>query len=198
MGVYGLLDRIIDDIHEKDNYTRVHCERTSEYVAAFGEVLGLSPSAQRSLRLAALLHDVGKVGVPEQILCKPGALSDVERSVVQHQLKIATQLIVDVPNADEVRAIVRHHRERWDGTGYPTGLAGDAIPFLSRVLAIADAYAAITLDRPYRAALPVDRAYAELKRVAGTQLDPDLVAAFEAVVRSDRLRPAGAEVAPAL
>lgn len=193
LGVYGLLDRILDGIHQKDNYTRIHCEKTSEYAAALAQVLGLSASAQRSLRLAALLHDVGKVGVPEHILCKPGPLSADERDVVQHQLKVATQLIVDVPNADEVRSVVRHHRERWDGAGYPDRLAGDAIPYLSRVLAVADAYAAITLDRPYRAAMSPEAAYQELKRVSGTQLDPELVKAFGAIVRAQRPDFAGAE-----
>jgi diguanylate cyclase (GGDEF)-like protein len=186
LGVYGLLGKLIESIQEKDNYTRVHCEKTSEYAAAFAQKLGLSPSAQRSLRLAALLHDVGKVGVPEHILCKPGPLSSDERQVVQHQLTIATQLIVDVPNADEVRAVVRHHRERWDGAGYPSGLAGDAIPYLSRVLAVADAYAAITLDRPYRAALMATDAFDELRRVAGSQLDPELVAKFAGVIARER------------
>lgn len=193
LGVYGLLDSILHNIHEKDNYTRNHCEKTSEYAAALAQVLGLSASALRSLRLAALLHDVGKVGIPEAILCKPGPLSAEERDVVQHQINVATQLIVDVPNADEVRSVVRHHRERWDGAGYPDGLEAGSIPYLSRVLAVADAYAAITLDRPYSAALPPDAAYEELKRVSGTQLDPELVAAFRAVVRAERPDFAGAE-----
>lgn len=194
LGVYGLLDRILDGIHEKDNYTRIHCEKTSEHAAALAQTLGLSDSALRSLRLASLLHDVGKVGVPEHILCKPGPLSLDERDVVQHQLNVATQLIVDVPNADEVRSVVRHHRERWDGGGYPDGLDADRIPYLSRVLAVADAYAAMTLDRPYKAALTPEAAYQELKRVSGTQLDPELVAAFKNVVRAERPEPVGVEV----
>jgi HD-GYP domain-containing protein (c-di-GMP phosphodiesterase class II) len=193
IGVYGLLDRILDNIHQKDNYTRNHSEKTSEYAAALAQALGLSASAMRSLRLAALLHDVGKVGIPDHILCKPGPLSLEEREVVEHQLNVATQLIVDVPNADEVRSIVRHHRERWDGSGYPDGLKGDDIPHLSRVLAVADAYAAITLDRPYRVALEPEAAYEELRRVSGTQLDPELVKAFRAVVRAERSDFAGAE-----
>lgn len=185
LGVYGLLDQIIGNIHQTDNYTRLHCEKTSDYAAAFAQLLNLSPTAHRILRLAALLHDVGKVGVPEHILCKPGPLSPLEQDVVKHQLKISTQLIVDVPNADEVRAVVRHHRERWDGGGYPDGLVGEDIPYLSRVLAVADAYAAITLDRPYRAALSPRDAYEELRSVAGSQLDPQLVHIFEGVVKAD-------------
>ncbi|MCH8814050.1 MAG: diguanylate cyclase [Chloroflexi bacterium] len=186
IGVYGLLDRIVDEVDRRDNYTRVHSEKTAEYVAALAQRLDLSPSAHRVLRLAALLHDVGKVGVPGHILCKPGVLDAGELAIVRHQIEIASQLIVDVPNSDEVRQVVRHLRERWDGTGYPDGLAGDDVPYLSRVLAVADAYAAITLDRPYKAALSGEDAYEELVRSSGTQLDSDMVAVFAAVVKTDQ------------
>ncbi|MFQ5472384.1 MAG: HD-GYP domain-containing protein, partial [Dehalococcoidia bacterium] len=158
----------------------------AEYAAALAELLELSPTAHRILRLAALLHDVGKVGVPGDILCKPGVLDGSELALVRHQIKIASQLIVDVPNSEEVRAVVRHLRERWDGSGYPDGLAGDEIPYLSRVLAVADAYAAMTLDRPHRAALSGEDAYEELVRSSGTQLDPELVALFAAVGNTTR------------
>jgi HD-GYP domain-containing protein (c-di-GMP phosphodiesterase class II) len=131
------------------------------------------------------LHDVGKVGVPAHILCKPGVLDAGELEVVRHQVEIASQLIVDVPNSDEVRKVVRHLRERWDGTGYPDGLAGDDVPYLSRVLAVADAYSAITLDRPYMAALSGEDAYEELVRSSGTQLDSEMVVAFAAVVKAN-------------
>ncbi len=182
LGVYGLLDRIVDSIHSKDNYTRVHSEWTAEYAVLLAQKLGLSPSVQRTLRLAGLLHDVGKIGVPEDILRKPGPLNEGEFEIIKHQVSIAGHLIVDIPNADDVRRVVRHNHERWDGGGYPDGLKGDEIPYLARILAVADAYAALTLDRPYRGGVPGDQAYSELQAAAGTQLDPDLVRAFAGAV----------------
>ena len=145
--------------------------------------LGLSPAAQRTLRLAALLHDVGKIGIPDDILRKPGPLSAEEFEVIKHHINIADHLIVDIPHADEVRKLVRSHHERWDGSGYPQRLNGEQIPYLARILSVADAFSAITMDRPYRRALPCDEACAELGRAAGTQLDPVLVQAFTQAVR---------------
>jgi diguanylate cyclase (GGDEF)-like protein len=178
LGIYGVLHNIIDSVHAGDDYARRHCERAAETAIRLAGHLGLSPTAQRTLRLAALLHDVGKIAVPDDILRKPGPLTEQEFRVVKHQLNIAKHLIVDLPNADEVRSLVLMHHERWDGSGYPCGLKGDGIPYLARILAVADAYSAITLDRPYRAALSQEDALAELRRVAGTQLDPRLVDAL--------------------
>ena len=185
IGVYGLLDRLVDDLDRVDNYTKVHSEKTAEYAAGLAEALELSPAPHRILRLASLLHDVGKIGVPARILCKRGALTPEELGIVRHQVEIASRLIVDLPNSTQVQRVVRHHRERWDGSGYPDGLAGESIPYLSRVLAVADSFAAITLDRPHKAALSSAAAYEELVRSAGTQLDPDMVAAFSSVVTTD-------------
>lgn len=185
LGVFGLLDHLVDTIHSRDNYTRAHCERTAEYAVLLAQRLGLSPSVQRTLRLAGLLHDIGKIAVPERILRKPGPLSDAEVEIVRHQLDLASHLIADIPNALEVRRVVRHSHERWDGTGYPEGLEGEEIPYLSRILAVADTYAAITMDRPYRAGVPADEASRELLAAAGTQLDPELVRAFLAAVAPD-------------
>ena len=191
LGVYGLLDRILSSIDVRDSYTRLHCEKTAEYAIILAQQLGLSPSAQRTLRLAALLHDVGKVGIPDDILRKPGPLSVEEFEVIKHHISIADHLIVDIPNADEVRKLVRSHHERWDGGGYPQGLKDEEIPYLARILSVADAFSAITLDRPYRRRLPDDEACAELERAAGTQLDPDIVRSF-----SEALRHLAGESAP--
>jgi putative nucleotidyltransferase with HDIG domain len=169
-------------VDNKDHYTRAHCESTAEYAVMLAQEIGLSPSAQRTLRLAALLHDVGKICIPDDILRKPGELTAEEFAVIKHHVSIAENLIVDVPNAEEVREIARHHHERFDGSGYPDGLRGEEIPFLARVLALADAFSAMTLDRPYRQGLSSDDAYAELQRVAGAQLDPELVKAFGRVI----------------
>jgi len=191
IGVYGLLDRIVDTLDGKDDYTRAHCERTAEYALRFAQAIRLSAAAQRTLRLAALLHDVGKIGVPDHILRKPGPLSADEFDIMKHQVHVATNLIVDIPNADEVRRLVKHHHERWDGTGYPDGLKGDEIPYLARILSVAEAFAAVTLDRPYRQGLSLEEACRELRSAAGTQLDPVLVTRFIEMVAYSSEAPAG-------
>ena len=182
LGIFGLLDGLLTSIDSKDHYTRAHCESTAEYAVTLAQEIGLSPSAQRILRLAALLHDVGKICIPDAILRKPGRLTREEFAVIKHHVSIAENLIVDVPNAEEVRKIARHHHEHFDGSGYPDGLRGEEIPFLARLLAISDAFSAMTLNRPYRKSLPRNEAYAELQRVAGAQLDPELVKAFGRVI----------------
>ncbi len=178
LGVYGLLDRIVESVHSRDAYSRAHSERTAEYAIVLARHLGLSATAQKTLRLAALLHDVGKIGVPESLLQKPGPLEDHEFEMVKHQLNIAEHLIVDIPNAREVRDLVLLHHERWDGTGYPRGLPGEAIPYLARLLAVADIFAALTLDRPYRRGVSSAKALREVRREAGSQFDPAVVEAF--------------------
>ncbi len=178
LGVYGLLDRIVESVHSRDAYSRAHCELTADYALVLSRHLGLSPTAQKTLRLAALLHDVGKIGVPEALLSKPGPLNEHEFDVVKHQLSVAEHLIVDIPNAREVRDLVLLHHERWDGSGYPRGLCGEEIPYLARLLAVADAFAAMTLDRPYRRGVTVKEALTELRRVARSQFDPGVVEAF--------------------
>lgn len=182
LGVFGLLESLVTSVDRRDNYTRAHCETVAEYAALLGQEIGLSPTAQRVLRLASLLHDVGKICIPDHILRKSTRLTGPEFAVIRHHVAIAQHLIVDVPNAVEVRTLALHHHERFDGRGYPDGLRGEAIPYLARVLAVADAFSAITLDRPYRRGLPPQEAYAELQRVAGSQLDPQLVEVFGRVV----------------
>jgi diguanylate cyclase (GGDEF)-like protein len=178
LGVYGLLGRIVESVHSRDSYSRAHSELTADYAIVLARWLGLSPTAQKTLRLAALLHDVGMIGVPEALLSKAGPLSEPEFDIVKHQLSIAEHLIVDIPNAQEVRNLVLLHHERWDGGGYPRGLKAEEIPYLARLLAVADAFAAITLDRPYRQGRPVKEALREIRRGARTQFDPAVVEAF--------------------
>ncbi|MDP2674047.1 MAG: diguanylate cyclase [Dehalococcoidia bacterium] len=195
LGVFGFLDNLVTSIDSRDHYTRAHCESTAEYAVILAQEIGLSPSAQRTLRLAALLHDVGKICIPDHILHKPGELTADEFEVIKHHVAIAEDLIVDVPDAEEVRTIVRHHHERFDGSGYPDGLRGEEIPFLARILALADAFSAITLDRPHRRGLARDEASAEIRRVAGTQLDPELVKSFGRVVATLEDEPVSAAAA---
>jgi diguanylate cyclase (GGDEF)-like protein/putative nucleotidyltransferase with HDIG domain len=190
LGTFGFLEGLVTSVDNKDHYTRAHCESTAEYAVMLAQEIGLSPSAQRTLRLAALLHDVGKICIPDDILRKPGQLTPEEFAVIKHHVSIAEHLIVDVPNAEEVREIARHHHERFDGSGYPDGLRGEEIPHLARILAVGDAFSAMTLDRPHRTGLPQEEAYAELQRVAGAQLDSDLVQAFGRVLTAVEEDPA--------
>ncbi len=190
LGIFGFLEGLVAAVDNKDHYTRAHCESTAEYALMLAQEIGLSPSAQRTLRLAALLHDVGKICIPDGILRKPGQLTPEEFAVIKHHVSIAEHLIVDVPDAEEVREIACHHHERFDGSGYPDGLREEQIPCLARILAVADAFSAMTLDRPHRKALPGEEAYAELQRVAGTQLDPDLVQAFGRALTAPEEEPA--------
>ncbi len=184
LGTFGFLEGLVTSVDNRDHYTRAHCESTAEYAVMLAQEIGLSPSAQRTVRLAALLHDVGKICIPDDILRKRGQLTAEEFAVIKHHVSIAEHLIVDVPNAEEVREIARHHHEHFDGSGYPDGLRGEEIPYLARILAVGDAFSAMTLDRPYREGLPREEAYAELQRVADTQLDPDLVQAFGRALRA--------------
>jgi diguanylate cyclase (GGDEF)-like protein/putative nucleotidyltransferase with HDIG domain len=178
VGTFAFLEELVTSVDNKDHYTRAHCESTAEYAVMLAQEIGLSPSAQRTLRLAALLHDVGKICIPDGILRKAGQLTPEEFAVIKHHVSMAEHLIVDVPNTEEVREIIRHHHEHFDGSGYPDGLRGEEIPHLARILAVGDAFSAMTLDQPHRKGLPREEAYAELQRVAGTQLDSSLVRAF--------------------
>jgi HD-GYP domain-containing protein (c-di-GMP phosphodiesterase class II) len=128
--------------------------------------------------VAGLLHDVGKIGIPDSILRKPGRLTAQEESVVRQHVALGDMIVRDVPNVDVVRAGIRNHHERWDGNGYLDRLAGAEIPLIGRILAVADTFSAMTTTRPYRKALDVREAMKRLEDAAGTQLDADLVKAF--------------------
>lgn len=168
-------------VEAKDAYTGQHLERCRVYGLALLTAIGVAddyPDAE----FGFLLHDVGKVGVPERILNKPGPLTAAEWRVMRTHPTIGYQILSGIPNMENAAEIVRCHHEMWSGDGYPAGLAKDAIPLPARVFQVVDAFDAMTTDRPYRAALGVDHAVGELQRVAGTQFDPEVVAAFIAQV----------------
>lgn len=190
-GTFGVLDGLVTAVDNKDHYTRQHSEGVTEYALAIAGALGLSEESCRTLRIAGLLHDVGKIGVPDSILRKPGKLDDQERGVVQQHAQLGEMIIKEVPNIADVLAAVGSHHERFDGHGYPRGLQDGEIPLLGRILAVADAYSAMTTDRPYRKRLSEEDAEAELRRVAGSQLDPELVNLFLNQVRPPALRRVG-------
>jgi diguanylate cyclase (GGDEF)-like protein/putative nucleotidyltransferase with HDIG domain len=164
-----------------------HSETVGRYAELMARELGLSERRVGRVRLAGLLHDIGKVGVPDTILGKPGPLTDEERAVIVRHPELGAQ-ILEHPSLADVQAWVGAHHERPDGTGYPRGLSGDALPLEARIIAVADAYEAMTSDRSYRDAIGHTRARAELTRHAGTQFDPDVVAAFLAVLDREAAR----------
>jgi putative nucleotidyltransferase with HDIG domain len=164
----------------------VHLLEVSLLAARVARRLGSSPSHVLRCRLAGLLHDVGKVRVPSAILMLPGPLDDHGWELMREHPAHGEALVRAVPDLRPVAAIVRHHHERWDGSGYPDGLAGAAIPLEARIIATVDAWSAMTTHRPYRTAMSETAALAELERVAGRQLDPDVVEALRSVLARPR------------
>lgn len=177
-GAFDLFESLVTAVDNKDRYTRRHSEEVTERALELGEALGLSDDSLRVLRVAGLLHDVGKIGVPDPILRKPGRLTSAEYDIVKGHATLGETIISALPDVEEVRAAVISHHERYDGAGYPRGLRGKEIPLLGRIMAVADAYSAMTADRPYRKALSREDAIGELRLGAGTQFDPEIVASF--------------------
>jgi putative nucleotidyltransferase with HDIG domain len=157
---------------------RRHQERASVLAVNFGHAIGLPVSSLAALRVAAWVHDIGKHGVPTAILDKPGPLNPEEVRVTRRHVLIGAEIAERTGFPRDVVLAIRHHHERWDGTGYPDGLAEDAIPLLARIIAITDAYDVMITSRPYHVALSADAALAELLRCAGAQFDPRLTQIF--------------------
>lgn len=164
-------------VEARDPYTRNHCERVAEYAEALAREAGLTPKEVEDIRQASLLHDIGKIGIPDRVLLKQGRLTPAEYEVIKLHPVISASIIADIPFLADIVPLIRHHHERVDGTGYPDRLKGDEIPLGARIIAIADAYDAMTGDRPYRSALTKEQALAELVR-CNEQFDGVLVRKF--------------------
>ena len=175
---FPMLDSMIAAVDNKDRYTRHHSEDVLTYSLEIAVGLGLSRKEQNSIKVAALLHDIGKIGVPDHILRKPGNLTQEEFEAVKQHPMMGAIIVAAVPGFEETLDAVRHHHERWDGEGYPFGLKGEEIPLPARVMAVADAFSAMTTDRPYRKGMSAEQACALIRRGAGSQWDPRCVAAF--------------------
>lgn len=173
---------LVTTLDARDRYTAGHSAAVAVYARDIAGRLGLPVEQQRLAHLAGLLHDIGKVGVPPGILEKNGPLTLEERRKMEEHSATGERILANVEAYAEIATIVRHHHERVDGQGYPDGILGEAIPVISRIICVADAYNAMTSDRPYRDAMPVGVASERLVQAAGTQFDVDVVEAFVAIL----------------
>ncbi len=178
LGHGNVIAALASALQERDRYTGEHSESVVDLTARVGETLALDSEEISCVRTAALLHDIGKVGVPDEILHKPAALTEREWEIMRQHPAIGERILRAIPGLGAVARLVRHEHERWDGKGYPDRLAGSAIPAGSRIILACDAYHAMTSDRPYRKAMKHAEAMAELTGNAGTQFDPEVVQAL--------------------
>lgn len=180
----GTLQALVAAVDAKDHYTARHSIAVTDLAGAIGQRLGLDQEDLADLERAGLLHDVGKIGTPESILLKPDNLTDDEHEYMSEHAAMSGHIVESVPSLSRIMPVVRAHHERWDGRGYPDGLAGERIPLLARILSVADAYDTMTSERPYHSPLSYEMAKAELMRCAGSQFDPDAVTALIATIEN--------------
>lgn len=178
----GILIALTRTIDAKSPWTAGHSERVTRFAEAIGRGLHLNDDQMRVLSISAILHDIGKIAVPEQILDKPGKLTDEEFNVVKKHPRSGADIISSIPSYDTILAGILYHHERWDGTGYPDGLTGDNIPLFARIICIADVYDALTADRPYRGAWSQNQTMQFLDEQKGKMFDPELVDVFKEIV----------------
>jgi diguanylate cyclase (GGDEF)-like protein len=193
---FDVLQGLVLAVDTKDRYTKRHSDDVARYSVFLAERLGLEQEVIRTIHTAGLLHDVGKIGIPDSILRKPGKLTLAEYDVVKQHVALGDMIVRDLADIDLVRAGIRHHHERWDGDGYLDRLAGEAIPLIARILAVGDAFSAMTTTRPYRKALDLREALTRLEDAAGSQLDEDLVRLFVTGIETDADAPLPGVVGP--
>lgn len=170
-------------VEARDLHTDIHMKDIAEYSVAIAKKLGLSDNDTENIRKAALLHDIGKISVPDHILMKPAKLSEEEMEVIKRHPSNGAMIIEPIESLKHAREIIKYHQEHFDGRGYPEGLKGEEIPLGARIIAVADAFGAMTSDRPYRKAFSIDKAVEELKKGSGTQFDPHVVEIFISVLK---------------
>lgn len=184
---FDVLQGLLITVDAKDRYTFEHSQEVTKRSLALARAVGLSEEEMRALEVAGKLHDVGKIGIPASILRKPGPLTGEEWTVVQEHPRLGYLILQQIPQMETVLQAVLHHHERYDGNGYPSGLTGEDIPLLSRILATADAFSAMMTDRPYRKAFTLEEALDELRRCAGKQFDPELAEKFIELVEKGEI-----------
>jgi putative nucleotidyltransferase with HDIG domain len=177
-------DALIAALEARDGYTGEHSQAVVDLALAAGERMGLGPADLEEIETVALLHDVGKLGIPDAVLRKPGPLDAAEWAEMRRHVIAGAEIVEAMPALAHLAPAIRASHERWDGTGYPDGLAAAEIPIAARIVFVCDAYHAMVSDRPYRSALGVDLARAELERCAGSQFCPDSVAAVLETLRA--------------
>ncbi|MGI8624588.1 MAG: HD domain-containing phosphohydrolase, partial [Solirubrobacteraceae bacterium] len=175
---------LADAIEAKDSSVRTHSEEVARYVAAVANRLDMDPRRREELLFGSLLHDVGKIGISERILLKPGRLTAEEFNIIKLHPRIGHRLVAGIPALAPIAPAVLHHHERFDGAGYPAGLAGERIPLEARIIGVAESFSAMIADRPYSPGRSSEEACAELERCAGTQFDPEVVRLFVEEVRT--------------
>ncbi len=168
---------LVRAVEAKDPYTRRHSEQVAHYATRLAGALGAPEALVEQVRVSSLLHDVGKIGVPDYILTKPGKLTDEEFEHIRRHPAIGAEIVASVTLFREEAQLIRHHHERWDGAGYPDGLAGEEIPLGARIMNVADSMDAMLMERTYKAGYPAEKMLGELERGAGSQFDPQIVAA---------------------
>ena len=184
----GSIRMLAAAIDEKDPYTRGHSGRVAKYSMILGDGIGLGTEELDRLRISALLHDVGKIGVDDRVLKKPGKLTDEEFDLMKQHPSKGANIMRPVAQLKDMLPGIELHHERMDGGGYPYGLAGDQIPMMARIIAVADTFDAITTNRPYQSAMDLEFALNRIRSLAVTKFDPDVVAALDAAVKSGRIR----------
>jgi putative nucleotidyltransferase with HDIG domain len=172
-------------VEAKDPYTRGHSDRVSEYSVLIGEKLGMSEEELRILRIGGLFHDIGKIGIPDAILLKESKLTDDEYSQIKNHPTIGAHILQNATIFKDMLPIVKHHHEKYDGTGYPGRLKGEDIPFMARIAAVADTFDAMTSKRSYRDPLSLDIVKAEIEKCSGSQFDPEIAKVFLDILNND-------------
>jgi diguanylate cyclase (GGDEF)-like protein len=197
---FNILQGLVNAVDTKDRYTRHHSEDVARYADFLARCIGLDSLTRRAIHNAGKLHDIGKIGIPDEILRKPGRLGPDEFAILQQHVSFGDSIVrdlPDIPDLDLIRAGIRYHHERWDGHGYLEGLQHEQIPLVARILAVADSFSAVTTTRPYRKSIPVEEALRKIEEGAGTQFDPYLAQMFVRSMREsvDAPVPTGADVA---
>jgi len=179
------LAALMSALDARDRETEGHSLRVARLACKLGEYLNLTPAQLKSLERGSLLHDIGKIGIRDTILLKPGPLDQAEWEIMRTHPSIGARIVEGIPFLEDTQAVIRYHQERWDGSGYPLGLSGKDIPYLARIFAVADALDALTSDRPYRPGVSREEALMYLHEQAGILFDPQVISVLETTLAQE-------------